>query len=338
MDSNQPAAISLSLERRRRVNRLKRIILTTIVVIILALLVVCGFLLFGFFSAQNRIKELEKENQKLQEENQFLSAYVDEGATARIGAGEDQIQAAAQAEAEAAAQTEDTQTAQDGQTPAEQVTEADQENVKRVYLTFDDGPSENTGAVLDILKQYQVKATFFVIGKTDETSIQLYRRIVEEGHSLGIHSYTHRYSQVYSSLDAFKNDVLSLQALLKEATGKDIYIYRFPGGSSNTVSKIPIEDCIRFLKENGFTYYDWNATNGDASGKKLAVEQMVASVMGDFPKYHNLTVLMHDGPGKQQTVAALPALIEQLQANGVVFASLDENAVPVQHVKAESVQ
>lgn len=303
------------------------------VVIILALLVVCGFLIFGVFSAQNRIKELEKENQKLQEENQFLSAYVDEGATARIAAGEDQIQAAAQAEAEAAAQT-----VQDGQIPAEQETEAGQENVKRVYLTFDDGPSENTGAVLDILKQYQVKATFFVIGKTDEESIQLYNRILNEGHSLGIHSYTHRYSQVYASLDAFKNDVLSLQALLKEATGRDIYLYRFPGGSSNTVSKIPIEDCIRFLKENGFTYYDWNATNGDASGKKLAVEQMVASVMGDFPKYHNLTVLMHDGPGKQQTVASLPALIEQLQANGVVFEPIDENAVPVQHVKVESVQ
>ncbi len=332
MDSNQQAAISLSLERRERVNRLKKMILTTIVVIILALLTVCGYLLFLVFSTQERIEELEKENQTLQEENQFLSEYVDEGTTAQLGAGEDQING------EAAAQSDDTQTVQDAQPQAEQGTEVSQENVKRVYLTFDDGPSENTGAVLDILKQYQVKATFFVIGKTDETSMQLYKRIVDEGHTLGIHSYTHKYSQIYESLDSFKNDVLSMQALLKQATGKDIYAYRFPGGSSNTVSKVPITDCIRFLKENGFTYYDWNATNGDASGKKLAVEQMVASVMGDFPKYHNLTVLMHDGPGKQRTVEALPALIEQLQANGATFAPLDENSVPVQHVKAESVQ
>lgn len=331
MDPNQLKAAALSLERRKRINRLKKMILTIVSVSMLVLLVVCGFLLFHVFSAQKTIKDLKQENQKLQEENQLLSVHIDDKPLAQIDVSDDSIAA-----------EPDEQTGQEEQTAQEPAGDhaeaAPEENVKKVYLTFDDGPSENTGQILDILKQYNIKATFFVIGKTDQTSQDLYRRIVAEGHSLGIHTYSHRYTEVYASLDSFKNDVLSLQALLKEATGKEVYLYRFPGGSSNTVSKVPIADCIRFLNENGFTYFDWNVTNGDATGKKMSSEEMTACVMNDVPKVRNATILMHDGPGKQMTVTSLPMIIEQLQASGVTFAALDENAVPVQHVKADSVQ
>lgn len=334
MNPNQLKAAALSLERRKRVNRLKKMILTIVSVSMLVLLFVCGFLLFRVFSAQKTIKELKQENQKLQEENQLLSVHIDDKATVQETAEGN----SSTAEPDGQTDQNEEQAGEAEQLGESQAEAAPEEEVKKVYLTFDDGPSENTGAILDILKQYNIKATFFVIGKTDQTSQDLYRRIVAEGHSLGIHTYSHRYTEVYASLDSFKNDVLSLQALLKEATGKDVYLYRFPGGSSNSVSKVPIADCIRFLNENGFTYFDWNVTNGDATGKKLSSEEMLAYVMNDVPKVRNATILMHDGPGKQMTVTSLPMIIEQLQASGVTFAALDENAVPVQHVKADSVQ
>lgn len=317
--SSEQTEVSLSAERRKRVNKLKKMIIGAIILVISLLLITCGILLARLFSAQKRIKGLEKENQKLMEEYEELSVRLEESVKEQV----DSEVSNGKAEAEEAQQPETQEQAQEG--------------VKHVYLTFDDGPSENTGAVLDILKQYDVKATFFVIGKTDPTSIELYKRIVAEGHSLGIHSYSHKYTQIYESMESFQNDVLSLQAHLKEVTGQEVHLYRFPGGSSNKVSKVPIEDCIRFLSENGFTYYDWNATNGDATGRDISIEEMVSSVTTELGKYQNLTVLMHDGAGKQKTVEALPAIIEQVKAQGAQILPITDTTVPVQHRKVESV-
>ncbi len=316
MSSNR-TEVSLSAERRKRVNQLKKMIIGGIILIILLLLFACGILLTRFFSAQKQIKSLKKENQKLMEEYEELSVRLEESVKEQVDAEISHTEVEAETEQQTQPQA--------------------QEGVKHVYLTFDDGPSENTGAVLDILKQYNVKATFFVIGKTDQTSIDLYKRIIAEGHSLGIHSYSHKYTQIYESIESFQNDVLSLQAHLKAVTGQEVHLYRFPGGSSNTVSKVPIEDCIRFLSDNGFTYYDWNATNGDATGKDISIDGMVSSVITDLGKYQNLTVLMHDGAGKQKTVEALPAIIEQIQAQGAQILPITDATVPVQHKKVESV-
>lgn len=329
MKSEETAA-ALSAERRKRVNKLKKMIIGVIVICISVLLVVSGILLARLFSAQKRIKVLEQENKKLIEENAELTARLEESVAERVDA---EVSGAAPKTEEAPQETQPpTQPSSQPQQPEQPL-----ENEKHVYLTFDDGPSENTGAVLDILKQYNAKATFFVIGKTDPASLDLYKRIVAEGHSLGIHSYTHKYTQVYASMESFQNDVLSLQAHLKAVTGQDVYLYRFPGGSSNRVSKVPIEDCIRFLSENGFTYYDWNATNGDATGKEMSLEEMVSSVTSVLDKYQNLTVLMHDGAGKQKTVEALPAILEQLQARGAQILPITSETKPVQHKKVESV-
>jgi peptidoglycan/xylan/chitin deacetylase (PgdA/CDA1 family) len=317
MDANQKAA-SLSADRRKRVNQLKKTIIGLILLVITLLLVTCGILLARLLSAQKQIKKLKKENKQLTEEYEEIAERLEENLAAQvdsaISSGEIDL--------------EDVQTSQQ---------EEAQEGVKHVYLTFDDGPSENTDAVLDILKQYNIKATFFVIGKTDEESVARYKRIVAEGHSLGIHSYSHKYTQVYESLESFENDVLSMQSYLKEVTGVEVHYYRFPGGSSNTVSTVDIADCIRFLSENGFTYYDWNAINGDATGKTLTVEEMVNNVLSELDKYQNLMVLMHDGTGKQTTVEALPSIIEQLQARGAQILPITDATTPVQHKKVESV-
>ena len=317
--SSQDTRASLSVERRKRINQIKKTIIGVIIVVVSILLITCGILLAHLFTAQKRIRQLEKENQKLTEENDELLSRLEKNVTEMVDSSVSG-EIPETAEVQQAVQAEEPQ-----------------EDIKHVYLTFDDGPSENTGAILDILKQYNVKATFFVIGKTDQASIDSYKRIVAEGHSLGIHSYSHKYTQIYESMEAFRNDVLSLQAHLREITGQEVHLYRFPGGSSNTVSKVPIEECIRFLSENGFTYYDWNATNGDATGRQMSTEEMVSSVTNELEKYQNITVLMHDGPGKQQTVEALPIIIEQLQGQEVQILPITDQTPPVQHKKVESV-
>lgn len=323
LKSGPDSNATMSVERRKRINRLKMMIIASVIAILTALLITCGILVGMVVSGQKKINKLEKENKSLKEENKELSEGLEVSLSEQVNA---EIESHGDASQPAKEETSDPEP-----------TNEQLSDVKKVYLTFDDGPSENTGAVLDVLQRYGVKATFFVIGKTDEASIALYKRIVQEGHSLGIHSYSHKYNQIYESLDTFKNDVLSLQAWLKEVTGQEVYCYRFPGGSSNTVSKVPISDCIRFLTENGFKYYDWNATNGDATGKKITAEGMVGSVMSEFEKKQNLTVLMHDGPGKAQTAEVLPAIIEHLQAGGAQILPITDDTVPSQHKTVESV-
>ncbi len=300
------------INRINRVNLIKKVILVSVFSSILLLLLICGVLVFRNISLKDKIKTQKTEITELQKENTLLAQSLDEALTPKEDSGGTQAQ----------------QPQAQPQTPT---------GGKTVYLTFDDGPSANTAKILDILKQYNVKATFFVIGKTDEESKALYQRIVNEGHTIGIHSYTHKYSSIYESVESFSQDVLSLQSLIRETTGKETTVYRFPGGSSNSVSNIDMKDAIRFLNQNGFTYYDWNATNGDATSKQLTAEEMVNTVMADFTKYNNLTVLMHDGAGKETTVESLPLLIQKLQEGGAVIAPIDETTLPVQHVRADSV-
>ena len=182
MKSEETAA-ALSAERRKRVNKLKKMIIGIIVICISVLLVACGILLARLFSAQKRIKILEQENKKLIEANAELIARLEESVAERVDV--EVSEAVPKAEDAPQEPQAPQQTTQPPSQPPQQ-TEQPLENAKHVYLTFDDGPSENTGAVLDILKQYNAKATFFVIGKTDPASLDLYKRIVAEGHSLGI--------------------------------------------------------------------------------------------------------------------------------------------------------
>ena len=145
---------------------------------------------------------------------------------------------------------------------------------KWVCLTFDDGPSDQTGEILDILKEHNVKATFFVIGR-NERYYPMYKRIVEEGHTLAIHSYSHEYSTIYASYDNFVNDVEELRKLLYDVTGVDCRYYRFPGGSSNRVTQVPVNDLIDYLDSAGLTYFDWNALNNDAVIAGQTPDQLV---------------------------------------------------------------
>ena len=222
--------------------------------------------------------------------------------------------------------------------------ESDSENLAKendqlkVYLTFDDGPSDNTAAILDTLAEYNVKATFFVVGKTDDQSKAMYQRIVNEGHTLGMHSYSHKYSVVYDSLDSFESDFNQIQSYLYDITGRECKLYRFPGGSSNQVSNTDMSEFIRFLNEEGVTYFDWNVSSGDATSQAYTADELLGNVLNDVTKYKTSVVLMHDSNTKTATVEALGPMIEALQGMGAQILPIDENTTLVQHIKADTVE
>lgn len=209
---------------------------------------------------------------------------------------------------------------------------ATQEDTPTVCLTFDDGPSKNSNAILDILKQYGVKATFFVVGKDDPESQAIYKRIVDEGHMLGMHSYSHRYSEIYASLDAFSTDFNNIYDLLYQTTGEKPTLYRFPGGSSNKVSNTDMREYIQYVNDKGIRYYDWNVSSGDATSQAFTPDELVENVMQDVVKYKTSVVLMHDAVNKTATVQALPQLIETLQSMGMKISPITEETPAVQHV------
>ena len=209
-----------------------------------------------------------------------------------------------------------------------------EEPTTKVYLTFDDGPSSNTAAILDILAAYDVKATFFVTGKTKEMYIPLYQRIVEEGHTLGMHSFSHRYSEIYASKESFAEDLEQLQEFLYDTTGVWSRFYRFPGGSSNRVSDVPMEELADYLTEENIYYLDWNVSCADATGRKLRPQQIADNVTQNIEKYHTAVVLLHDASDKTSTVEALPLIIEKIQSmEQVEFVPVDDEMTMVQHLQ-----
>lgn len=212
---------------------------------------------------------------------------------------------------------------------------AGENDIKKVYLTFDDGPSPNTNEILNILDDYNIKATFFVTGKEDEASLAAYRRIVEEGHTIAMHSYSHKYSEIYSSMEAFQKDFERIQNLIYDTTGVESRYYRFPGGSSNHVSNVDMYQYIRYIQEHGVTYFDWNVSSGDATTQAFTSDELVENVMGDVVKYKTSVVLLHDAADKQATVQALPVLIEALQREGAMILPIDENTTVIQHVSIQ---
>lgn len=202
---------------------------------------------------------------------------------------------------------------------------------KKVYLTFDDGPSQNTSKILDILDEYDVKASFFVVGTDNPEYRKLYKRIVDEGHTLCMHSYSHRYNEIYSSVEAFTEDLDKISSLLYEETGTKPFAYRFPGGSSNSVSRIPMSRFIEVLDERGITYYDWNVVAGDATNPMLPAEKIIENSLCDLNEYEEAMILFHDLSNKTSTVEALPSIIEAIQEKDIPIVPIDETTMNIQH-------
>lgn len=191
---------------------------------------------------------------------------------------------------------------------------------KTVYLTFDDGPSQYTPEILDILDEYNVKATFFVVnGKYNHVM----KDIVDRGHQIGLHCYKHVYSEIYESDEAYFKDLKKISDVVKKETGVESKLVRFPGGGSNTISKKYSKGIMTRLSksvvEKGYGYFDWNCTNGDADGANTVVKQVTNC--SQFPRGEKkIVVLMHDN--KKITMESLPKIIEYYKACGMEFGVL----------------
>jgi peptidoglycan/xylan/chitin deacetylase (PgdA/CDA1 family) len=200
-----------------------------------------------------------------------------------------------------------------------------------VFLTFDDGPSENTPKILKILKKHHVKATFFVTGKEGDKAKKWYQQIAAAGHTLGMHSYSHSYSTIYESVDAFDQDFTKLYDYIEELTGVSPEFYRFPGGSSNQVSNTDMNEFIDYLGEKGMTYYDWNVVCGDATSQIYTADELVENVMTEVVKYKYSVVLMHDAAEKDTTVDALEKILQELEEMDATVLPITEDSPVIHH-------
>lgn len=204
---------------------------------------------------------------------------------------------------------------------------------KKVYLTFDDGPSENTVEILKILDKYEVKATFFVIGREDKASLKIYKDIVNKGHTIALHSYTHNYKQIYASLEAFQKDYKRISDLVFKATGVRSNYYRFPGGTSNTVSPISMQIFVDYFNKKGIRYFDWNIQCGDAVRYPPAPQKLFENVVHPISnrKDDSFIVLIHDSKPMKNSVKALPSIIKWLKKNRYDILPIDDDTIPVHH-------
>lgn len=200
---------------------------------------------------------------------------------------------------------------------------------KVCYLTFDDGPSISiTPQILDVLRRFDVKATFFQVGVLIESNPHIARQVYEEGHLIANHSYSHNYKEIYSSEDAFMTDVLKTEELIKGVLDSEHDFYplvRFPGGSYNAGSYKDVKQSAKeLLKEEGYIYCDWNALNGDSEGAKKNADQLFEYFKKTVNTDKPVVVLMHDAANKQSTVDSLDDIIEYMINAGYTFLRLDE--------------
>lgn len=202
-----------------------------------------------------------------------------------------------------------------------------------IYLTFDDGPSYLTADILDILKEEGVKATFFIEGIYGDDYGYLMQRIVDEGHTIAIHCYTHDYSVVYRSPSAYFNDLYAAKNIVANLTGVDSRILRFPGGSSNTVSRNYSPGIMTYLTQEvqnrGFHYFDWNVSSGDTA--KIGAGGVYNSVVAGLDGKPVLVVLMHDRSGNEQTRDALWSIIQYGKSNGYAFDRIRMSTPQIHH-------
>lgn len=199
-----------------------------------------------------------------------------------------------------------------------------------IYLTFDDGPSQNTYSVLHYLDQYGIKATFFVVPQRTEECYAIMKQIVDKGHSIGVHSTSHEYEKIYASVEDFLDDFYEAWQMIYEATGVKTHIFRFPGGSKNDFNEATRDAIIEEMTRRGFRYYDWNVDSNDAGGATWT--DMYNSIPADIAGNYRSVVLMHDSAPRENTVYVLEDILRVLTNEGYKFDKINNNTQPVQFI------
>ena len=296
--------IAVEDSHKKRVQRLKKIIIALVVTLLVLPSVFCVILTFRIGKLERQIEELRTGNHK------SLEIVWNEEQVFQEGMG-----------------NEYTSTS---------VKEDPNEGLKKVYLTFDDGQSIYTKDILDVLKRYNVKATFFVTGMNSSQYSDYYQEILDDGHTLGIHTYSHVYNDVYKSLDSFVEDFNKMRDLIYEQTGEEITLYRFPGGSGNNVVSASVrEEIFAWLEEEGIQYYDWNVSSGDAEKQVSSPQKIAQNCIEGVKNCNTAIVLLHDAGGKKSTIEALPLIIEGInQLDDTILLPMDEETVKIQQIKS----
>ncbi|MBP3475521.1 MAG: polysaccharide deacetylase [Lachnospiraceae bacterium] len=302
--------------RRRRIRLLKKLIIIVPLSTILILFILCIILGVRLYFVTKELRNLRTQIE--------TTAVIEQTDPVEDTVESDSLQLYTTSEVDESERIVDA--------GLEETPEAE-EGIRKVYLTFDDGPSSNTGRILDILAEYDVKATFFVVGKEEEEYQALYNRIVQEGHTLAMHSYSHKYNEIYQSIDSYAADLNKLQEFLYDTTGVWCRYCRFPGGSSNTVSSVDMHDLIAYLDEQDMTYFDWNISSGDAASAYISPEDIIKNCTGNIQDFDKAMILMHDASNKDSTVEALPALIETIQAlEDTKIVPITDDTEPIHHI------
>ena len=300
------------MDRTKRVKILKRIIVGMVISMILLPTVLCVILFVRLSSLSKDFRTVIDRNTAYEEEIRSLKTQLTDQQLELDKAISDNEETGRKLAEALVEQDKETPSATEDVVPA-----------RKVYLTFDDGPSGHTQEILDILDEYDVKANFFVCHTPNEEYQKYYKIILDKGHMLGIHSYTHVYDEIYSSEEAFEEDVSAIRDFVYEMT--DGYLatnYRFPGGSSKVGNRISISSCIDYLNRQGLTYHDWNITSGDATNPMQETEVIYRNATNDSDVSGDVVILMHDLGNKDSTVEALPKIIEYYRDTGAEIALL----------------
>ena len=320
MSTNEDSAVEQQRQKRKRIGRIKTGIVMTIAIWMLVSLIAIIVLTVTVVRLNSRVYKMELK------QNSTASVQLSE--TESTGSGE-----------------LDSVLLQDTQIQSENVIrELDSADnayskgdTRKVYLTFDCVPGENTAAILDTLAKYNTKATFFVVGDASGENAQIYQRIVNEGHTIAMHSFSNSYSDVYKSKDAFTNDLKQISDYISKTTGVTPKYYRFPGGSMNRISNVNMDELVKILNYDKITYFDWNVSAGDTSADYTA-DDVVNNVISGVQNYKTSVVLLHDDSNKSTTAEAIEPLIEALNNISAEILPIDENTYVVQYIKADTVE
>lgn len=277
--------------RKKRVKRIKKIIVGVVIALLVLPILISIFLLVKVYSLEKEIQKISDNKARLEREKETDVVKAKE----------------------------------------KEVLPTEEPQAHKVYLTFDDGPGVNTKKILNILKKQNVKATFFVNGKEDAEAKKLYKRIVKEGHTLGMHSYSHIYDSIYDSKKAFLKDFEKLYKYLYDVTGVYPELYRFPGGSSIQSIDLPIETFVDVLNEKQVKYLDWNVISPDINDPSVTKKQMVDSITQGVAQYSTSVVLMYDVADKPMTVKSLPSIIKALKAQNYELLPAGKEMTLIQH-------
>ncbi len=291
------------IEVKRQLNRKKVIVLSSVLALVVVVITIGTLTIVS----KNEEERREEEAQRIIEIKEQEAEVIRQ-----------------QKEKEAARQAKLPKLTQEGMDNIKNIYKSD---TKRVFLTFDDGPSSNTPSILDILKQEGIKATFFELGNRVEAQPDLVKRAYDEGHYIASHGYTHVYSQIYTSVDTVLAEYTQCVQAIQRAIGEAEYephLFRFPGGLAGGKYADLKNQAKQLLLENQIVNVDWNALSGDAEANSLPVEKLIARTDETVKNQNSVVLLMHDSQEKVTTVEALPQIIAYFRDRGYEFVNFYE--------------